>query len=798
MPIPTNAVLTTTHGFIIIPLQHGVVIEGASKAQIITGPGAVAILPQLLQYLNGSHTAQQIVIAEPRLPSRDVYEVLNTLFDWGVLCTTTGTHQRGLVSTAVQETLAALRRRDAVGANTSTADLLHKQWLVLVSDENSEEICLVVFRLLRENGFTNVSRARIEHLAHVDDPLSLFISIASSSQLAARSGYYNALLLQRNTWIRILYNAEQAFAEIGPAFKHDTDLSTAHLSSQTAQPAVTFGGLGTAITILGSMLATELTAQLISTMGISCRSVRRYNIHELTTHSYTWPLRHLDVEERGGKLCSSHSESDLVFRAAVEYEELVTRRQEQLSAYSEPDLFRIAPTNRLLSAEAVSLPKDLLSLDSNIFKVLNSHQQQSSASPNIAQLSAILRYGLGLKTDECDTKGRWAASAGNLGSCRAFVAIRNVISIPDGVYLYREEHHDLARLTRHSERQLEEAVSATETNLTAGVLLFLVGEYSRVHRKYGPFAYKLMYLDSGYTGSQVMLIAQALCVDCHEVRSWQPRRVERALALRCGVEIPTQVYRIGIASDHASSISDCDDLRPVPSNLNCEIPEECESIQRLLAGENLVVGRVRSPVPAKRSWLYTSLNWKRARGMSLQQALSRRRSVRQFSAGQVTEQQLMTILREACEGHTLGLDMKIKLNVCRVHGLQPAWYLYDANAHSKLRLGIEMSEEQWRRSLLGADIENAAVFIWISARMSPRSGIESPSYQSLLFQGGYLGHRIWMASVGLNLSGVILAGVTSEATWKEHVWAEGGEFPLFTFACGTSPITPFQESLHAR
>ena len=109
---------------------------------------------------------------------------------------------------------------------------------------------------------------------------------------------------------------------------------------------------------------------------------------------------------------------------------------------------------------------------------------------------------------------RWAATAGNLGSVELFVAVNHVEGMESGLYFYQSEDHSLFRFQRHVENQsVKDFVSrawAFKDDDPPQALVLFTGAFHRVALKYGPFGYRLTYLDAGAAMSQLHLVARAL------------------------------------------------------------------------------------------------------------------------------------------------------------------------------------------------------------------------------------------------------------------------------------------------
>lgn len=161
---------------------------------------------------------------------------------------------------------------------------------------------------------------------------------------------------------------------------------------------------------------------------------------------------------------------------------------------------------------------------------------EAGAKVTPESLALVLMAVAGLRGTEHTAKvQRWTASGGNIGSCSAYVVIRDCSGLEPGVYGYVSTAHALARLS-------------TKLPLFAGddpVTIVLTGDYRKVAEKYGAFALRIVFLDSGCAQATARVVADVLSLPLSFAGSWDDQAIGRSLGLDLDVEPVTAVATIG-------------------------------------------------------------------------------------------------------------------------------------------------------------------------------------------------------------------------------------------------------------
>ncbi|MEJ2608995.1 MAG: SagB/ThcOx family dehydrogenase [Candidatus Thiodiazotropha sp.] len=157
----------------------------------------------------------------------------------------------------------------------------------------------------------------------------------------------------------------------------------------------------------------------------------------------------------------------------------------------QPDPFR-----RFAPAELIPLPFDFEGLPDLALNELN-HPPLHKAIPEwgLQEISSLLRFSLGLAAWKVAGPDRWSLrcnpSSGNLHPTEAYLIIRGLTALPDGVYHYAPYHHAL-------ELRAEMSVSAQTSENQIEIFVGLSSIAWREAWKYGERAYRYVQLDLGH------------------------------------------------------------------------------------------------------------------------------------------------------------------------------------------------------------------------------------------------------------------------------------------------------------
>jgi nitroreductase len=148
---------------------------------------------------------------------------------------------------------------------------------------------------------------------------------------------------------------------------------------------------------------------------------------------------------------------------------------------------------------------------------------------------------------------------------------------------------------------------------------------------------------------------------------------------------------------------------------------------------------------------------------SADDALARRRAVREFSDDAVASQDVATIVERAREAERVVwpadahgmIRYTILVAAYRITGLAPGLYL--TSGDSTTGAFSKLAADPWPDSLRLA-YNNAAFLVLICADISAASQPGAPGYGPLLIRAGTLGYAAWLSAISLGLAGCVYAG----------------------------------------
>jgi SagB-type dehydrogenase family enzyme len=803
-----DTVLVMGPEFVLIPTEDGVILDGGREPELLNGPLALSLLPVLLPLIDGTRTYADLLELTPDVPLAHMRELIESLISWGVLASSNEVASR---PPEMRNTLSFLKRGDAETDLKKAAEFLAHKEIFVVFEQNSQPIALMVANGLRSNGFGKIKAIAVEDLASLSiGDGGILVSIFNGTPDSADAKeFYGLLQASKASWLRTSLNISNGTGEIGPIFRPESGLCFSCLTRPLPPHKRDTPVGGTEVRSLWSaLLASELTAQLLQSSRSCIRSYRRFYLPLFQHEVRTWPsaatcmLDHCDAPQTKPRRFATPSLPNQLNLLPFFFEESIASRQDVAeSLASNHDSAKPGFSAKLmLNSAHIALSPAEISLSQPVIDLLLSRWTGRNSQLDLATISSMLALSVGLKQGSSDSSRRWAPSGGNLGSVEAYLVARQVEGLDAGVYLYNPDQHALVKLNQRHIDHVQSVLTAVSPDDPTPALVVFVGAYKRVARKYSSFAYKLLHLDAGVASSQFLLVAAALSVPVESISEWHSAGLGAALALRSLQEIPTQVFRLATSHEprHASTpvrigrgdvgiTSQGENLSPQElANLSSEL-----LVEQLIRANQIVSARLPTRIEPIRSLLTTRLlRWisGAVRGEeTLGGALNRRSSTRRFSERVPQGNDIRAILQAALVNNVL-LDslLRITILVQRSSDLTPGVYAYDPATASLTRKREAFSRERTGQLFFQPGYENTPIIVWISGDVRKAASSHDAGYQTLLVRSGVLGHRLWMASLGLGLSGVLLAGITSEAPTKSGELIDEHHTSLLAFLCGYS------------
>ncbi|HEX3683714.1 MAG TPA: SagB family peptide dehydrogenase [Bryobacteraceae bacterium] len=815
---------------VFVPIEDGVLIEGLGRPEIIRGPVAQTILPDLLKLMDGKHTTEEIAALFPADLLKHVQTATSLLTGWGLVESDLG----GVEHDCNPETLAFLKRSIASAALDASASaaytrLRKAEVIVIAADAEGAAIGNCLTDLLEQSGVGSVRLARDDGYADVEH--ALVIDLGSGEQepqrYAKRDKYKIGPMFG---WLRALINEGQGYVDVGPLFKPGTGtcyecFRAVHCKSQgklAAGPTSAERG-----SICASLIALEIIAIVAHAgLALSERQFRRIRIPDWTSEVFNYPrlpgcrtCRNDSLLVKPGS--SRHkSDSEQITDTAIVFEDCIgLESRTDLSSglrerFVQNDVVLSEERKRFPNCERTALSRENVNIEVGVFEALRPDERRLKGKLTIENLGVILAMTAGISEIGKNKLRRWAATAGNLGSVEAVVIARRVERLEKGVYFYEAEEHALAAFRKRGALEVEKlmlrALGRTAGGALPDVLIILTGAFHRVAQKYGPFAYRLINLDAGVAASQLQLVAGSLGLRSHIASRWADDLIEEELNLNSDGEQVTAVIELsGGESGKAAPFA-----RSGPGVLSVESRDSWNA-----AGEfegltiQEITRKLRHEARLRENDLYAApgviarelldsgseqfsiskLSKPLRAGLSVGNVLGKRRSLREYADEPIGAGQLETMLYYAHSGdaaewqeeHECGLQLTYLTLVRRVSGLKPAVYRYDPVRHALAYRRPALSRDETIELLVQGEYADAPLLIWIAGNLAAacaRHGAHG--HRQLLVRAGAAGNRLWMAALGAGLKGSILAGLIPGAARKLLSLDGYKKATLFAFTAG--------------
>jgi SagB-type dehydrogenase family enzyme len=182
--------------------------------------------------------------------------------------------------------------------------------------------------------------------------------------------------------------------------------------------------------------------------------------------------------------------------------------------------------------ETIKLPEPRLTSNTSIEEALlkrRSIRTYKDVPASVAELSQILWAGQGIT----DRRGlRTAPSAGALYPLEIYVIAGNVRDLPAGVYQYRPNNHELARIVSGDKRsELSSAALGQRPIKTAAAVIVISAVYERTTGKYGERGIRYADMEAGHAAQNITLQAVALNLGSVMVGAFEDNEVKKIMQM---------------------------------------------------------------------------------------------------------------------------------------------------------------------------------------------------------------------------------------------------------------------------
>jgi SagB-type dehydrogenase family enzyme len=807
------------HELLLAPVEDGIVVDGADQLHVFWGETTKNLLPNLIPLMDGRRTLPELDGALPDVPAQQVRAAVSSLFKWGLV--EDGNENISVELNANAQTLAFLRRYvGTTGVNRNGREAYQRLLatdVVIVTSDKSGEAAQQLKLLLERTGVRQVTRFDQELLeswlhskSRSNQSLVVWLSVCSEDceQTANLDDLCSA---SQTSWLRIVLDQNKNFADVGPVFNRDetpcyrcfADIHSRdnyHGSYNIGAPSYD----NTQFWV--SMVATELVYFLSRIApSPSAGAFRRWDLRDWTSQILRFtavpgcrhcrPLRTAD----GGPISVLQGLID----TALVFEEYVGTHSRPLAtsrngeSESATILQLTKETKRLTHCQHFSLGRDLPTLRSPILDESFGEITSGAKTLRVNDLAAMLLMTAGLRSsgDRKDSVKRWAATGGNLGSVELFVAVRDVDGLTPGYYFYQPREHSLALLRRHSQALaidefMSRAICCDSASLP-DVLVLFTAAYHRVGRKYGPFGYRLINLDAGVALSQLHLLARCMGIQSRTAARWADDLIESQLHLESIAEQSTAV--VLLHRKHTCDLSfHCDHIearKGVPLSTKsarhfCDVPlsESAAMVYResRMTESELRLGAFVIPDELQEADHANSgavgLPGPGRGGGFVGDILRERTSIRRYTNEPISLEQLSTMLsfahaadvKEWPDEHLKGQALSFFLIAQRVAGLNSGVFTYQPANQSLHFIRGPLDPYAAVQLYVQDEFASAPVAIWVVGNLAAACARHGAfGHRQLMLRAGAAGNRLWMAALGLGLSGSLVAGLIAGRARRE-------------------------------
>lgn len=818
---------------VVVTLDDGVLIDGLGRQEVIRGPLAETVLPDLLNLLDGNHTLRDLQDAFPAIPKDYIGTAISMLMDWGMI--EHAADQSDQIPTN-PATMAFLRRCVATYGLGSSADSAYKYLrdtpILIVANEEDKSHGNDLRLQLRATGVDLVSVLTKDEFYTVTFPAN---SLAISLNTKGEDIEWYTELDRRKTessfsWLRAVIEGSANYIDIGPLFKPGADTCYSCFRDVHIPSADGRSGLPWTLydeRIWTSFIALEVTHILaFPTLTLSGRQFRRLHLRDWNSRLFSYPrlpgcnvcrkqpLRFVDHQNQEAIGNKHNTDTALVFEEYVALEARPTLSSSAKSDLEHVSSALVKEAKRLPVCEQIPLYRGDLRLGVGGLHTTRDNKQSEQRACTLDQLAALLAITAGVREISENGVKRWAATAGNLGSVELYIANRSIEGLERGFYFYQAQEHTVAPIRKRTSLGVFEfmgrVLGRVENDLPDALVLF-TGAFHRLSRKYSSFGYRLMNLDAGAALSQMNLIARSMSICARTVPSLADDLIQELFNLIPFDEHPTAVVEISRTARNKNSTLIGKHLTTPPSPHSWKAAHEfraldVQEVTAMLMRESLMSegaprfggGEIPQDFIARdnRRPLVVRLSKPERRGLSVGEIFAKRTSVREYSQRFVRTGDIGTALHYAHSNDISDIEELHDGPCCYVpltffvlaKGAQETdhrVYEYDAARHGLVSAGPSLSREQVRELFVQSEFVDAPVFIWITGNLAEACARDGArGHRQLLLRAGAAGHRLWMAALGLGLSGSLVAGLVPGAA-RRLLNIDGLRFAsLFAFAAG--------------
>lgn len=438
-------------GLVVVPVEDGLLIEGAAQRQLLRGHSATKLLPQLIPQLDGTKSLTDLAKSITPGSPESLHAIISLLYTRGLLedaAADNGQHPRSVSP----DYYAFLRRHvDATRRHRSAAEALQRLSTVsvfLVADGGMRSL---LRRELMQHGITHIREMDPGPLPK-DLQCTILLAAVDGLDPAWMSSLGEECSRKQIPWLRASFHGESA--EIGPYFDGEYAGCYGCFRTTWDHPRYIESPL--------SDLRRQTWASLVAAeaMHVLTWALPPVTIAECVRINFdNWSQqRQLALRMPGCPTCLPEGESaSRTFVLPHAYEQSIMTPPRNLlnpkihqGHYQPANLMITKDFKRYPASPKIPLPPPSQEPVPRGFIEAQTCHVTQARQLDVTTFSALLRRVGGLRSLEIssarDRVQRWIPTGGNLGSVQIYPLVRSVSGLRPGVYHYQPLEHALIDL----------------------------------------------------------------------------------------------------------------------------------------------------------------------------------------------------------------------------------------------------------------------------------------------------------------------------------------------------------------
>lgn len=789
--------------------NSGVIVDGLVNIELLRGIGAETVLPLLIPYLKSGLTVDEIIEKNPGIPEQDINSVLEALASWGLI------QEQCENSMSLTPSDRFLVRHQMSTRNECNLELARSRFQHVQVHIEARESALDKFKKTIEPLLCGsfLERVTYRNLAGYDDVPAIIMRVTidfSDCEAVPADNPHSKVTLFLIEAPDTLYVCSAncvnaAGASCWENYYRDI-LRACGPQNGTGHPL-----------LVASVLVGEVVDIVMgSPHALVGRAAREYAFSGFKSVFRCYPRSPLceGCSESGD---ASHnqaetwdSEQSTRYSIVWHYNEQLHRRSSLESTESTwPSSMPLSGQKSTVSryvGASIPLPASGVSFRSASLSALVLAKGTTRTNRlTSTQIAALCSLSAGIRAHSTSGVKRWAPSGGNLGSTELHLLVSEVDGLQPGVYTYDPVQHALYSREKHHRRAANDiyaALAKCNHLRAASALAIYSTRQDALRPKYGPFSYKLGFLDGGCALAQARFVAAAMQLRNGVIESWPDELLSEIIGLRRAVEQVTGILALNPRTSFlrnpvplwfvsSSGVLDFDALRSMAlDEMVSVVAHEAETSDEVVRcrkasrrGPRVLGNGATIDLPAGGRDVIVDVD----------DVLIHRASTRRFDSSSVTLSELGTILSAGAlsdtaswqKGQALEIDLNYFVICSRVYAVPHGLYRYIPSRKKLSRVSLLSQDFDTSELYVQQECASAAVTVIITGDIAEAtSRVNTFGYRHLLVRAGSAGQTMALAALAQGLSSAVLAGITSETAYRIMGIRDTSQSTLFACVVG--------------